>query len=175
MQAIMRWTTIGVVTAVLVLTGCAERGEETGEATEPVAEEEARETETPAGTDVAREVPALEGAAETRLAPTGETGVTGAIRAAPTDGKVAVGIRLEGVRPDGRYLARLHEGTCESPGPSEISLSEIVPTADGEARSVTRIDATELAEGRSYLVQVHGTDEAVVACGPLPELVGASR
>ncbi|MBW3661108.1 MAG: hypothetical protein KY397_05690 [Gemmatimonadetes bacterium] len=149
------------ISAALAVGACEGGQQEAGEMTEDVEE-------TDLSADIDRPVGEIEERGEARLEQRNDSGITGEVKTSRIDGAIEVVALLEGARPGERYLGHLHRGTCDDVRAQVVPLSRFENTPEGRTRSVTRIDASSLEPGESYLVQVHGSEEAVVACGSLP-------
>lgn len=153
------------VAMALAVGACEGSQGETGELTEAVEESgPAADADRPAG----EEEPEPEGT-QALLESRGGSGVSGTVAARRLDGRLRIRVRLENADPDARYLGHLHRGACDEPGRQVIPLEPFTRTPDGATRSETTIEASRLDAGTRHLVQVHGSEHAVVACGSLPD------
>lgn len=145
-------------TAALAVEACGELQDEAGEITETVA------VDRPNG-----EIEEFRGARTTIEARDGSE-VSGEVRTRRLDGTVKIEITLEHTDPSARYVGHLHRGTCGDGGPTVASLGLFDHTPGGATRLETAIDASKLEPETSYYVQIHGSEHAVIACGPLSEI-----
>jgi hypothetical protein len=168
MMTLYRWTVIGAMTGILVLTGCThgqrdevgetadDVAEETGEMTEQVAEE------TREAADAAED--ALDFETTTEINALAGSAIRGNADLSYDDDTARIEVELEGSNDTSAHSAMLHRGTCASLGAMVVHLNAFAAEGSG-MESVTTFPTSQLAEGEIYLVAVHGPDGAVVACG----------
>lgn len=144
--------------AALAVGACEELQDEAGEMTETVA------IDRPDG-----EIEEFRGARTTLEARDG-SGVSGEVRTRRLDGTVKIEVTLEHTDPSARYVGHVHRGRCGDGGPSVASLGLFDHTPGGATRIETSIDASKLEPEAGYFVQIHGSEHAVIACGPLSEV-----
>lgn len=136
--------------AIMIFVGCADEQDQTGELVEEVAPVEQAEIE-PLQVD---------------LETVNESGITGNARLTPSDGRTQVELTLSGAAEGARYTAHIHAGDCGNDLGIVADLGAITVSTD-EAHLTTTIDESLLDPVDHYFVQVHGADEAPVACANL--------
>ena len=136
--------------AAMTFVSCAEEQDQTGELVEEVAPVEQTEIE-PLQVD---------------LDAVNESGITGNARLAPSNGQTEVELALSGAAEGARYTAHIHRGDCGNDLGVVADLGAITVSTD-EAQLTTTIDESLLDPVDHYFVQVHGADEAPVACANL--------
>jgi hypothetical protein len=136
--------------AVMTFVGCADEQNQTGELVEEVAPVEQAEIET----------------LEVDLEAVNESGITGNARLTPSDGQTQVELTLSGAAEGAQYTAHIHRGDCGNDVGVVADLGAITASTD-EAQLTTTIDESLLDPVDHYFVQVHGADEAPVACANL--------
>lgn len=164
------WKTTRILTGVafaaaLVLGACEGRQDETGEMTEAI--EETGDTDLSADVEETGEKTAF-------LESRGASGVTGTIAARRLDGRMKIEVTLDGAEASAVYVGHVHRGTCGEPGASVASLELFEHTPGGATRSETTLDASRLT-GSDHFVQIHGSEQAVIACGSLPAISAKTR
>lgn len=156
------------VAVTLAVGACEGRQDETGEMTEAIEEKEdadlSADIDSPVG-----EVEAYEGT-KALLESRNGSGTSGTVAARRLDGTTRIQVALENADPSARYLAHLHRGTCDEPRGQVATLEPFVHTPDGATRSETTIETTRLDADTRYFVQVHGSQQAMIACGSLPDV-----
>lgn len=154
------------VAVTLAVGACEGRQDETGEMTEAIEERQDADLSADSGVG---EVEAYEGMT-TLLESRNASGTSGTVAARRLDGTTRIQVALESADPSARYLAHLHRGTCDEPRGQVATLEPFVHTPDGATRSETTIETTRLDADTRYFVQVHGSQQAVIACGSLPDV-----
>ncbi len=97
------------------------------------------------------------------------SGLDGRAEIMPADGgaKTFVQVFINEVEPGSSHAAMLHLGCT---GPIDVNLNPVVAQAGvTTGRSVTTVDRafSQIADG-NHVVDVHGDDGSVVACGQIP-------
>ena len=136
--------------AAMTFMSCAEEEEQTGELVEDVAPVEQAEIE-PLQVD---------------LEAVNESGITGNARLTSSDGQTQVELEISGAAEGARYTAHIHRGDCGNDLGVVADLGAITVSPD-EAQLTTTIDGSLLDPVDHHFVQVHGADEAPVACANL--------
>lgn len=136
--------------AAMTFVGCAEEQDQTGELVEEVAPVEQAEIE-PLQVD---------------LEAVNESGITGTARLTSRDGQTEVELALSGAAEGARYTAHIHRGDCGNDLGVVADLGEITASAD-EVQLTTTIGGSLLNPPDHYFVQVHGANDAPVACANL--------
>jgi hypothetical protein len=101
------------------------------------------------------------------LTAVGGSGVTGEAMSMHSDDLFVVLVEVQGLPAEGAYPAHIHSGTCESGGPVAVRLNPVNGLSDGTGTSMTTMEASEVASGGSFFVQIHGEGNAPIACGDI--------
>lgn len=112
---------------------------------------------------------------ESPLRPLNDGDVGGQVEFFREDDMLSVSLRAANLSP-GEHASHIHVGTCEEPGDVVTPLNS--PTAEGQDTTgvESEVNADELLAGEPYLVMVHGTQGAPVACAEVPQgILGESR
>jgi hypothetical protein len=151
----------------LVLTACP--AEETAP---PAFEEPTPAVEEPALPPAAPETAELQDIAG--------TGVSGQVMAMPRDDRTEVTVSVMGGPANESLGARIHSGTCESPGPELARLDAISTSEAGQGQSVTNVGhAPHLILDGNHIAAVYapGTEperDMPIACTTLPASRGGT-
>lgn len=109
------------------------------------------------------------------LRPLNDGDVGGRVEFFREDDMLSVSLRAANLSP-GEHASHIHAGTCEEPGDVVTPLNP--PTAEGQDTTgvESEVNADELRAGEPYLVMVHGSQGAPVACAEVPQgILGGSR
>lgn len=104
------------------------------------------------------------------LMPVDHSGVTGTIVVDDEDDGATVTLSLEGLEPDGDYLAYIHRERCASAGSLLVALGSVTADDAGEAVERVHVPSAELDAERPWSVHLHTAAGETVACANiLPE------
>jgi hypothetical protein len=96
------------------------------------------------------------------------SGVTGTAMVEHVDDAVSVRLDVSGLQEGTTYTGHIHRGTCTEDRGEVTSIESFTVTGDrGEATASIDTASLDAAENE-YFVEIHGADEAVVACGDFP-------
>jgi hypothetical protein len=129
------------------------------------------------GEFVGTDDPAITGSVMMSPKPSVETsGPTGRIRqgcgrdADILNGFCTVEIEVSGL-PEGAHATQILEGTCDSPGPVDRTLDEIVAAASGSATVTAQFPHLESKAkfNSGHLISIHesGPDSPIIACAEM--------
>jgi hypothetical protein len=138
--------------ALLVAWGCGDDQEQASDLAEILERAEVAPA-VPASTD--NRVRDLEG-----------SGVEGSVRLTRGEGGVDVELAVEGVSPDGKYLARIYRGECGREGVEAAPVGHLTVTGT-EALAAERIDPALLDPEEPHSLRVLTADQTPVACADL--------
>jgi hypothetical protein len=149
---------------VMALAACPDRRD-------PVIEEPV----TPAPEEPVVAPPAAE---QVNLQEVEGSGVSGEVHATPRDNATDIMVMVQNAPPNESLGARVHSGTCASPGPELARLDAISTDDMGRGHSETNVGhAPHLIMDGNHIVAVHapGADPEVdtpIACATLPQHAG---
>jgi hypothetical protein len=114
--------------------------------------------------------PDVSGSAPASFMPIDHSGVTGTAVADRDNDRITISLSLEGLTPDGLYLASVHADRCAADGPLRVPLGRVVGDDDGTARVDLRADIDEMPEDFPWSVQLQSDDGVTVACADVVAL-----
>ncbi len=100
------------------------------------------------------------------------SGVTGDASLTTVGDSAIVDVRVQGATESGSFPAHIHTGTCDSPGPVQVPLTNL-DVANGMGASTTSIKMSDVPQGQPLLIMVHKPSGQPIACGPLNMTGGA--
>ncbi len=101
-----------------------------------------------------------------------ESGVSGNVNVSTSGESVTVAVEVEGLPGAGEYASHIHTGSCDSPGGVVVPLNSVMGVEGGTGTATTTVAMDQITGGDSYLVMVHGSEGAPVACADLPSMSG---
>lgn len=161
-----RWTALAAFLLLPLAAACpAEQGGDAG-----MAEEEAA----PAQEETGEQTQGMAAARTATLTATNESGVSGMIHVSTAADSVTVDVEATGMPGPGEYASHIHEGTCDSPGGVVVPLNSVMGQEGGSGTASTTVAGSQITGADSYLVMVHGSEGAPIACANLPALGGSA-
>lgn len=105
------------------------------------------------------------------LMPMGDSQVGGTVEFTREGDALEVHVMAENMPGPGDYASHIHNGSCGQPGGVVTPLNDVSSAEGGAGEATTSVDATQLEAGSPYLVMVHGSEGAPVACADVPSPV----
>lgn len=105
-----------------------------------------------------------EAAEGVELVPINRSDVRGLVRIEPSGDEVVAELSLDGIDPDQRYYANLHQGSCAAGGALVLTLGRIRAGSEGTGSTRVLLDPGQVPDGQDLFVQVYDQQDGAVAC-----------